>query len=158
MNDTRAASIRVAVELETRHQGGKPDVRRYAGLLYRKPRGHYLVYEEAAADGTETADGERTKATIRWDGEELKLMRRGAVESEQTFAAGRVTTGSYRLPQGAFELETRTHELRLESGAASAAAEWPRPVKATASWRYDLKLGGEAAGNFEIRLTIWEEE
>jgi len=151
MSGTKTTSIPVAVELETRHQGGQPDVRRYSGLLYSKPRGQYLVYEEEA-------EGERIRTTLRLDGEGLKLVRHGAIESEQTFAAGRVTTGTYRLPQGVFELEAETHELRVESGAAGAAAEWPRPVKATAYWRYDLKLGGEPAGNFEIRLSLWEEQ
>jgi len=156
MSDNRTASIAVAVELETRHQGGQPDVRRYSGLLYNKPRGQYLVYEEEAEGGA--ARGERTRTTIRWDGEELKLVRRGAIESEQIFALGRHTAGSYRLPQGTFALETETHELRVDSGGSSHAAEWPRPLKVTAFWRYDLKLGGEPAGYFEIRLTIWEEE
>lgn len=152
MNGNKGASIPVAVELETRHQGGKPDVRRYSGLLYGKPRGQYLVYEE------EAESGQRIRTMIRWDGAELKLVRSGAIESEQTFAAGRDTAGTYRLPQGTFALEARTEELRVEAGAAGGSAAWPRPVKATVFWRYALKLGGEPAGNFEIRLTIWEEQ
>jgi uncharacterized beta-barrel protein YwiB (DUF1934 family) len=149
-----SVSIPVSVELETRHQGGMPDIRRYAGLLYPKPRGQYLVYEEEAGSD---AGAEQTRTTVRLDGEELKLVRRGAVESEQTFAAGRVTLGSYRLPHGTFELETHTHALRVDSGAPGMETEWPRPLNVTAAWRYDLKLGGEPAGEFEIRLSIWEE-
>jgi uncharacterized beta-barrel protein YwiB (DUF1934 family) len=153
-----SVSIPVTVELETRHQGGEPEVRRYAGLLYPKPRGQYLVYEEGGDAGTRGM--EQTRTTVRLDGEGLKLVRRGAVESEQTFAAGRVTLGSYRLPNGIFELETRTHALHVDtvaSGEQGMAAEWPRPLNVKVSWQYDLKLGGEPAGNFEIRLSIWEE-
>lgn len=151
-----SVSIPVAVELETRHQGGEPEIRRYAGLLYPKPRGSYLVYEEAADAGVQT------RTTVRFGDGELKLVRRGAVESEQAFAAGRVTLGAYRLPSGIFELETRTHALRVDTGAPDEqglgmAAEWPRPLDVTAAWQYDLKLGGEPAGIFEIRLTIRED-
>ncbi len=154
----KSVSIPVAVELQTRHQGGEPEIRRYAGLLYPKPRGPYLVYEEAGDAGA--GGGEQTRTTVRFADGELKLVRRGAVESEQTFAAGRVTLGSYRLPNGVFELETRTHALRVDTGASDEqgmAAEWQRPLDVTAAWQYDLKLGGEPAGNFEIRLTIREE-
>ena len=150
-----SVSIPVAVELETRHQGGEPEIRRYAGLLYPKPRGSYLVYEEAADAGVQT------RTTVRFGDGELKLVRRGAVESEQAFAARRVTQGWDRLPNRNIALETPTAALRVDTGASDEqgmAAEWPRPLNVTAEWQYDLKLGGEPAGNFEIRLHIREEE
>lgn len=143
MNDD---PVRVLVTLESRQDGGKSERREYAGTLYRKPNAVYVRYEDRSE--AEAHIG----TTVRWDGRELRIVRRGAVDGEQSFAAGRVTAGRYRSRAADLELETKTTVVKADPG------DWANgPFPLRLRWVYKLKVNGQPAGRFEITLSLREE-
>src|SRR5690606_22395892 len=97
-----------------------------SGVLYRKGGACYLRYEE-----TDETLGSST-TTVRWDDNEIRIIRRGSIESEQTFRPGKSTQGVYALPQGRALLECRTKQMKQEQHGSTA----------TLSWSYDLYIDG----------------
>lgn len=161
-SDQETAGIRVSVELDSRHDGQPVERAAYAGKLYDKAGVLYLRYEQPV-------EGGRVGTTLRWDGRELKLVRSGAVESVLTFAPGKTMAGTYGNAHGQLPVETAARYVKMEPAytadrarGASAAGVRPEPdtlpLPMTWSWAYRLEVGGEAAGEFEIRLTIRKEQ
>ncbi|EXX85992.1 hypothetical protein BG53_06685 [Paenibacillus darwinianus] len=139
--------VPVRVTLESRQDGGKSERHEYRGTFYRKPNAFYLRYEDQA----DTAAYVGT--TVRWDGRELRIVRRGAVEGEQSFAAGCVTTGRYRSQAADLELETKTTVMKADPGDWTGG-DFPLRLR----WAYKLKVNGQSAGRFEIKLSLREEQ
>ncbi|HEY4390656.1 MAG TPA: DUF1934 domain-containing protein [Paenibacillus sp.] len=103
----------------------------------------YIRYEEVEKGPI----GGMTRALVKISGDEVKLMRHGEVESEQTFRAGHKLPGFYFSPFTKFHLSTVTH--RLESKLSGAFGQ--------VAWDYDLYVYDELSGNFNISLLIQEE-
>ncbi|PZD96461.1 DUF1934 domain-containing protein [Paenibacillus sambharensis] len=140
-------AVPVRIVLESSQEGAAPSMTRHTGLLYNKPKSIFIRYDEQEQQGGESA---AVGTTIRWDGQELKLIRRGAVESEQSFVAGRRTGGIYRSALAEFRLETETTYLTVVTPQEALL-----PI--AMEWHYQLWLSGEHAGQFQIRLTLQEE-
>ncbi|WP_159881878.1 DUF1934 domain-containing protein [Paenibacillus puerhi] len=113
------------------------------GVLFPKAGGFYVRYEEP-----EEAQMGRTTTTVRLLPDEVRILRRGDVRFEQTFAAGGRHIGYIETAHGRMELETVTHGVELRKPADGRMT----PLEAT--WRYDLTLMGEAAGQVEVKLEI----
>lgn len=130
----------VRIRMESK-QADQTHVHQADGELYDKNGSWYLLYEEPETDA---AGPGRIRATVKWDDEQIKVVRRGAVESELTFRSGARTAGSFALTQGRLPLECYTHGIdrRLNGGLGSL------------SWSYDLYADGAYAGRIRIRLTI----
>lgn len=95
------------------------------GTAYRKPNGWYLRYEE------KDEGGNATKTLVKLSGEEWKVTRSGAVESEMMFTKGRARDGYYRTAGIELRVTTimRVSSLGLEEG------------KGVAQLEYDLQIG-----------------
>jgi uncharacterized beta-barrel protein YwiB (DUF1934 family) len=78
------------------------------GILYERSDSWFLRYEEPDAD-----QGAIT-ATIKFTQDQIKLMRRGAVESDMTFEQNVTHSGFYSTPLIRMELETVTTEIQVE--------------------------------------------
>lgn len=110
------------------------------GDLYQKGDHYYLRYDESDPDlrGTVT--------TVRLERERIRIVRSGAVRSEQDFVVGKPCPGVYVTPQGRMGLETLTHTLNYD---------WNEGI-GTVEWSYDLHVMGEAAGTYQLRFHISE--
>ncbi|PLT43737.1 DUF1934 domain-containing protein [Paenibacillus sp. FSL W8-1187] len=137
------ARLAVDIAVSSMQDGKREPAARHRGELIPKGRSLYLRYEER----DELHGVVRT--TLRWNGEELTLTRRGGLESDQTFAAGQSRGGRYASPHLSFPLVTETEEL-----AASSPGEGLLPL--TLSWTYRLRIEDESSGRFQLRLTIQE--
>lgn len=136
---------RAHITLETR-QGEAVAVSSYTGDWYKKGRADYVSYVEPAGD-----DGAAPiRALARWDGEELKITRRGGTQSEHLFAAGRRCRGRYSSAQTQFALETVTLQLLARERQGEGRPEL------TLEWRYELWVEDYMAGLLELRLHIQE--
>lgn len=107
---------------------------------YSKGANQYFRYEE-----TEQGMG-RTVTIIKVGPEEIKVIRQGDVESEQTFVVNEQRPGFYRTPQGTLQMSTRTSSIsvNLQDGLGSV------------SWSYDLLISGESTGHYRLELEIAE--
>ncbi|GIP24698.1 MULTISPECIES: DUF1934 domain-containing protein [Paenibacillus] len=139
MPDHKPAAITV-----TSLQEENEVVQRYQGQVFRAGGAIYIKYEEL---GQGPSGEEVTRVMVKISPGELKLIRHGAVESSQTFQAGKKLPGHYRAAYTSFNLSTDTRELSLSLDGLSG----------TAKWNYDLYVYDELAGHFDISLHIQEE-
>jgi uncharacterized beta-barrel protein YwiB (DUF1934 family) len=131
---------RVRVRIESR-QDEQDSVQALLGDLYLKGDHAYIRYEESAAELGKTI------TLLKVEPGQIRIIRQGDVESEQTFAPGEKRIGFYKTIQGRLELEMHTQELaaNIVLGLGSVI------------WSYDLYVQGEHAGLYRIQLWIQEE-
>ncbi|HEY8341524.1 MAG TPA: DUF1934 family protein [Calditerricola sp.] len=109
----------------------------YAGVLYRRPEGWYIRYDEEHDDG-------RVSTTLKVQPNRVVILRRGARTMEQAFVPGAVTSGTFGTPYGRVALTTRTRTVDVE--------ETQEPPGLVIRIAYAWLLGGEPMG--ERRLTV----
>lgn len=114
-----------------------------AGQLFEKEKSLFIRYAEPGADGS----GEGVRTLLKVTPEELKIIRHGEVESEQSFRKGSRLPGFYRSPYARFALITHTRELRVRMQGLSGEIRW----------EYELEVQDVISGRFSISLTIQEE-
>src|SRR5690242_15364691 len=115
------ATQRVQVRIESRSESGTT-VRQASGDLYAVGGRICIRYEEAPSELG------RTVTLIKLETNQIRIIRQGDVQAEQTFVPGEKRTGFYWTAQGKLELEMETHELvsEVEQGIG------------TVRWNYDL--------------------
>ncbi|NEW07591.1 DUF1934 domain-containing protein [Paenibacillus sp. SYP-B3998] len=131
------AKQRVRIRIESR-SGSETTVQRARGDLYRKGNHTYIRYEE------EPNELGRTVTLIKLEENQIRIIRQGDVQAEQTFVVGEKRIGFYQTPQGRLELEIETHELTSEAEAGIGITRWS----------YDLYASGTHAGKYRIKLLI----
>ncbi|MBW4838520.1 MAG: DUF1934 domain-containing protein [Paenibacillaceae bacterium] len=127
----------------TSRQEAEETVQHLRGNAVRRGESVYIRYEEPDPG----PDGAKTRTMIKITGDELKIIRHGGVEAEQTFRSGRRLPGFYRSPFTRFNLSTDT--VKLES-------RWEGRVGQVV-WEYDLYVFEELSGRFELSLHIQED-
>lgn len=127
----------------TSRQGQDETVQSLQGSAMMRDGAVYIRYNEPEAGPT----GGMTRTMVKITGEELKIMRHGDVEAEQTFRTGQRLPGFYRSPFTRFNLSTDTVKMdsRLDG------------VVGLVTWEYDLYVYEELSGHFVISLHIQEE-
>lgn len=138
MPNARRASIR----LNSRHDGNDV-VQEMAAEVFARGKALYVMYEEPEPD----LQGRKTKTTIKINGNSLKMIRHGAVESEQAFQEGLKLPGFYRSPYASFNLSTDTQSLKIDLDGISGEI----------CWAYDLYVYEECTGHFAISFQIQED-
>lgn len=144
MPELQQDKYRVSITLESL-QDGQRNVVQATGQATAKGPQLYIRYEE-------TEQGPRgeeifVRTTLKISDSELKLIRHGGIESEQSFAPGRRLPGFYRSPYTQFNLSTETRKLDIVRNERSLSV----------SWDYELYVYEELSGQFAISLHIQEE-
>jgi uncharacterized beta-barrel protein YwiB (DUF1934 family) len=148
-------SKKVRINLES-VQDGSSSTHSYEGEWFRKERSIFIRYSELATEGDPSAGEVRTLVRFRPD--ELSIVRRGVIESEQLFTPGQRRSGHYRSRMTSFPLETETLQLSLQTADSHSAAEQlPSKLPFTLEWQYELHVSDQMSGRFHIRLHIQEE-
>ena len=80
----------------------------YRGELYRRGSAIYVRYTE------QDEQGGKTRTVVKLSEREIKIMRRGEIESEQTFVLHHKRKGHHRTPAGTLPIVTDTRSMRLE--------------------------------------------
>ncbi|MNJ46747.1 putative beta-barrel protein YwiB [compost metagenome] len=124
-------------------QGDEASEQRIKGESLIKGNAVYIRYVEPERGPT----GGVTRATVKISKDELKVMRHGEVESEQTFQQGRRLPGFYKSPFTRFNLSTDTSRLEFNLNGPYGVV----------TWEYDLLVHEEMTGHFVNSLHIQEE-
>lgn len=105
----------------------------------------------------------KTTTMVKWNDKEVRVLRHGEIESDQTFVSGARMAGNYWLPassdpaadkmsgsqtRGRMLLECVTRTI------AHKSVERGHSVK----WKYELYVDGQYTGVYKIRLDIEEKE
>ncbi|WP_040950573.1 DUF1934 domain-containing protein [Gorillibacterium massiliense] len=130
---------KLPVKLRIVSNNGDETIRQtVAGVRYVRGASQYFRYEE-----DEPGIG-RTITLLKISPEEIRILRQGNVESEQTFAVGETRPGYYRTPQGNLQLTTRTEDVQVELDEGVGRIRWS----------YEMHLAGERAGFFLLDIQI----
>lgn len=132
-----------SIQLISRQEGDEEKVQNLRGEVFAKGNAVYIRYEEPQRG----PQGGITRTMIKILGGELKIIRHGEVESEQTFRLGQRLPGFYRSPYMSFQLSTATTRLEIDLNGIHGSVEW----------EYDFYVFEELSGHFALSLHIWEE-
>lgn len=144
MSQLQSDKYGVSVTLESL-QDGQRHITQAAGEATARGTQLYIRYEESEQGPRGESLSVRT--TLKISDSELKLIRHGAVQSEQSFAAGHRLPGFYRSPYAKFNLSTDTRKLEVRRDGRTLRV----------MWEYDLYVYEELSGQFAISLHIQEE-
>lgn len=129
--------------LQTLDTGKETMTQRAEGLLSQTGTGWLLTYREGAGSGL----GE-TQTTLRLDLDRAVLTRTGEVSSQMVFQPGQEHTSLYETAYGKLPMTIRT--LALKAGLTRDGGR--------VSIHYQIELGGAAAGETRLRLTLQKKE
>lgn len=141
--EDRVPNWKPAIIVINSRQGDEASEQRIKGECLSKGSAVYVRYDEPEPGPT----GGATRAIVKISKDELKIMRHGEVESEQTFQQGRCLPGFYRSPYTRFNLSTDTSRLESDLDGSYGIV----------TWEYDLLVHEEMTGHFVISLHIQEE-
>ncbi|MDT3429006.1 uncharacterized beta-barrel protein YwiB (DUF1934 family) [Paenibacillus forsythiae] len=144
MPDNLTHKYGVSVTLISRHEG-ETSILNVSGEAAHKGPQLYIRFEEPG-QGPDGA-GEAVRTTVKIRDDELRIIRHGGVQSEQSFRSGARLPGFYRSPYTQFNLSTETRALDISRQGRSL----------TVQWEYDLYVYEELSGQFAISLHIQEE-
>lgn len=149
-------SRKVTITLESALDGSSQS-HSYEGEWFRKEKSVFIRYSEPAIEGDPNAGEVRT--LVRYRPNELSIVRRGAIQSEQLFMLGHRQKGFYRSPVTSFSLETETKQLTLHNSQATTgdADQLPLQLPFAIEWQYEMYVSDQMSGLFHIRLHIQEE-
>lgn len=153
MNESRKVSITLESVLD-----GNSQTHSYEGEWFRKELSIFIRYSEYPFEGESEAGEVRT--LVRYRPNEMSIVRRGAIQSEQLFMLGHRQPGSYRSPMTSFLLETETMKLTLDATEENPEGidELPSQLPFTIEWEYEMYVSDQMSGRFQMRLHIQEEQ
>ena len=114
------------------------------GTLHHMPNATYIRYIEHVENNG------KINTTVKYDGDEMLIIRSGAVKMKQLYKIGTETSGSYDSIHGTLDLTTRTNKLEHTIH--------PETNEETFHVSYNLFLQHENVGNYSLTLTVKEEK
>jgi uncharacterized beta-barrel protein YwiB (DUF1934 family) len=132
--------IPVRVNVKTTIDEGESYELMVFGRYFEKDQASFLKYEEAQEEGS-------VRTIVKWSGEDMLILRGGAVKMRLPFRLNKKLNGSYELPFGVFETTTmaRKMAITMEKGSGYVEIE------------YDFAMQGEHAGRYRMEITFQEE-
>ncbi|ANF98603.1 DUF1934 domain-containing protein [Paenibacillus bovis] len=120
-------------------QNGESVTTHFNGQAFQKGSSIYIRYTE-----TPESTQQEVRTTVRISKDEIKIMRHGGVEAEQSFRQGEQLTGFYRSPFTRFGLITHTSLIHNELNGYMGKI----------TWEYDLYVHEQLNGTFKVSLDI----
>lgn len=111
------------------------------GLYYLKGNTVYLSFEEEQETG-------KVKTIIKIAGEEVTVLRSGAVNMRHVFRKSKETTGNYQSPFGHFTMKTKTENVQYQYNE--------KTKKGQLFFSYILQLQNQQSGRYSITITFRE--
>lgn len=108
------------------------------GVLYVRDGKWFYHYKEPESEMG------RVATILRLEPDTIRLLRQGDIRSEQQFRQGVRLQGYYDTAHGRIELDTYTHELRMNVTDGLGLAEWS----------YDLYVNGEQTSYHQLSVEI----
>ena len=105
------------------------------GTMTEKNDRRYLQYDEQQ-------DELRIRTTVKISEEEVVIMRSGDLQMRLPFLLHKEQTGNMTNAQGSFMLTTKAHELEVSDSHFKV--------------RYDLVMGADLVGEYEMELQFME--
>ena len=89
------------------------------GRYQQKGGSEYLLYREDPL-----FEGKEVRSTLILSGEEIRILRHGAVESSMTFRTGEIFPFQYHLSGLDLLMETETSEMEIRRDPSRLVCDW----------------------------------
>jgi uncharacterized beta-barrel protein YwiB (DUF1934 family) len=120
------------------------------GEWYIKGKAFYITYEEPSEAGV-------VRNLLRYEPTELKVIRRGALHSEQLYRTHERLVGYYDNSLVKLELEAYTHQIIIKDQYDGFVLGIPSKLPFSLQWEYDLYTGEQEIGRFKLRILLKED-
>jgi uncharacterized beta-barrel protein YwiB (DUF1934 family) len=136
--------VNIEIELFTRIQDKDQNQelhQQLEGQIYEKEHQTYIRYEEDFEGLGKVSN------TLKIEGQQVKVIRHGAVTMNHVYQLGKTTTGWYHSPHGPLEMVTNTTRLEyvpMEKGLSNNTGRF--------KLSYDLRMNGQEAGSFILEM------
>jgi uncharacterized beta-barrel protein YwiB (DUF1934 family) len=117
----------------------------YGTMLYKEPY-YYVAYEESLDQET----SQSSKTVLRFSERELRVTRKGEVESILEFLEGSVHNSLYMTKLGNFEVELRTERLDIQCHETK--------VRMEADYQIGLNSMPPSSGKLSIAIEECQQE
>lgn len=135
-------SVRVWVLSTISGETGVEEIRREAKGRFAEKRDEWVLrYVEIGEEEAEV------RTTVRAREDSITVIRSGGLDFRHTYRPGKAAVSRVFTPAGKTEMEVRTLDYRRR--------RWERGGEFRLS--YDLRMGGEPLGNYELHIQ-WREE
>ncbi|MBT2583035.1 DUF1934 domain-containing protein [Planococcus sp. ISL-109] len=130
-------TVKIKLTTTIRQPGSEEQVMelRAEGVLTEKGGRRYLQYEERQ-------DELDIRTTVKLGEQEAVVMRSGGLQMRLPFLLDKEQTGNLRNGEGSFMLTTKAHELAVTDSRFHV--------------RYDLALGNDYVGEYEMEIQFME--
>ncbi|TCN24021.1 DUF1934 domain-containing protein [Mesobacillus foraminis] len=110
------------------------------GRYYKKGRSSYLQYDETMEEGV-------VHTTVKASGNEVLILRSGAIKMRLHLLQDKKTPGNYHSPYGLLQTEADTRKVDIAMGSSSGM------IKVF----YELAIQGAHAGTYQMNIDYKEE-
>ncbi|MEK4248816.1 DUF1934 domain-containing protein [Paenibacillus sp. FSL W7-1287] len=139
---------KIWIQLES-EQDNEVVTQQMLGEWYLKDKAFYIKY-------TEQTDAGEVRHLLRYESNELKVSRKGAVDAEQVYRIHERREGFYS--NGMINLETAayTYQLIIKDAMEHIVLGLPKRLPFSLVWDYELYVGEQSTGRFKLRLLLKE--
>ncbi|MBU9724317.1 MULTISPECIES: DUF1934 domain-containing protein [Bacillaceae] len=144
--------IPVMIEMTTIiKDGSQKDTNSFStkGHMFEKGRAVFLRFLEPIE-----GDEAETVQTVKIQGNEMTVLRKGAISMNQRFIPGTTTEGMYQSPYGPMAMRTKTKDVLFDWNERTGNSVGSGMIRL----RYSLQLQGSKAGDYDMRVKIKEDE
>lgn len=129
--------------------GGQSSKQQTEGELYETASGSiYVRYPDP-----DPSLG-RTTTTVKWKENEIRVLRHGDVESDQTFVKGSRMSGSYRLAAERAGTNAQARDRILLECVARTMRNKQIEGGYSVKWSYEMYVDGQFTGVYKLKLDI----
>ncbi|MDP4084216.1 MAG: DUF1934 family protein [Bacillota bacterium] len=137
-------SVKIKVKTSIFQETGEEIIELTAcGHFYQKGQACFLQYDEEAEVG-------RIRTILKWAGEEVSILRSGAVKMRMPLVLNREIKGSYELPFGKLETASTMKEISHSYNAENG--------EGYIDLLYDFSMQGTHAGTYHLEISFQEED
>ncbi|MDE3840357.1 DUF1934 domain-containing protein [Bacillus methanolicus] len=133
--------VKIKIKTEIHQDGNKETFELITfGRYYQKGESSFLQYEEVLEEG-------RINTTVKISGQEVLILRSGAVKMRMRFQEQKTFAGTYETPYGVLQTSASTKRINQSLYNNTGSLELV----------YDLQMQGQDSGTYHMTIRYEEE-
>lgn len=121
----------------------------FPGKWIKKGNAFYITYEQQDESGI-------IRNRLRYEPGELKVIRNGALQSEQIYRLYEHRRGYFNNGLVKLDLYAYTYQLTIKDLEGKPVIGLPSKLPFLLLWEYELFVGEQSTGRFKLRLLLKE--
>ena len=109
------------------------------GKYYCRNGKHYVRYSDQSVDKEHPV-----QTTLKASADEVMILRRGPINTDQRFLLQQETSAAYQTPYGVMDLLMRTNHMQVEFSE----------VEGLVRLQYEMAANGQQVGLYDLRIQV----